>query len=206
MKITQNQYFNKSKSLNRGNKFNIPYEPNYEAKYTCDISNGYIQSKNLSLFQGVSEELDCGGNSTFEYAYFLLTNPNKSNVNIYVKNSLISNLSPSPIIVRAFYCVEYVVGNLEKSNFITITNSNSSGTLPQGKILFGNDLEKVSGIYGQNLIISPYNMFNFAENGGIIISPGFSYLFEISCVNIDITSNFTMSFSWWEENMPSFMD
>ena len=81
MKITQNQYFNKSKSLNRGNKFNIPYE----AKYTCDISNGYIQSQNLSLFQGVSEELDCGGNSTFEYAYFLLTNPNKSNVNIYVK-------------------------------------------------------------------------------------------------------------------------
>ena len=89
---------------------------------------------------------------------------------------------------------------------LDITNSNSSGTLPQGKILFGNDLEKVSGIYGQNLIISPYNMFNFAENGGIIISPGFSYLFEISCVNIDITSNFTMSFSWWEENMPSFMD
>ena len=118
MKITQNQYFNKSKSLNRGNKFNIPYEPNYETKYTCDISNGYIQSKNLSLFQGVSEELDCGGNSTFEYAYFLLTNPNKSNVNIYVKNSLISNLSPNPIIVRVFYCVEYVVGNLEKSNFV----------------------------------------------------------------------------------------
>ena len=73
MKITQNQYFNKSKSLNRGNKFNIPYEPNYEAKYTCDISNGYIQSKNLSLFQGVSEELEFVIVTKFDFSRFPTT-------------------------------------------------------------------------------------------------------------------------------------
>lgn len=202
MKITQNQYVNKSKLLNRGNKLNIPYE----YKYTCDISNGYIQSQNLSLFQGVSEELDCGGNSTFEYAYFLLANPKKSNVNIYVRNSIISNFSANPIIVKISYCVEDVVGHLEKSSFITITNSNSSGTLPHGKILFGNDLDKIYGIYGQNLIIAPYSMYNCNENGGVVISPGFSYLFEISSVNIDITSNFTTAFSWWEEDIPTYMD
>ncbi|WP_455537972.1 DUF6143 family protein [Terrisporobacter sp.] len=201
MKITQNQYFNKSKYLS-SSKLNFPYEP----KHTCDISSGYIQSKNLSLFQGVSEELDCGGNSTFEYAYFLLTNLKKSNINIYVRNSLISNLSANPIMINIYYCVKDVVGNLDKSNFTTIANSNASGKLPHGKILFGNDLEKIYGIYGQNLVVSPYSTYNCRENGGIVISPGFSYLFEFSSINTNITSNFTMSFSWWEEDISSYID
>lgn len=201
MKITQNQYINKPKSPKNINHPNIPSQ----LSYSCDISNGYIQSKNLSLYNGVSEEMDCGGNSTFEYAYFLLSNPNKSNVNIYVKNSIITNLSSSPIISKVYYCVEDVIGNLESSNNTTITNSNSSGSMPMGKIFFGNDIEKVFGIYGQNLIIPPYDMYVSNENGGIVISPGFSYLFEIAPVNEEITSNFTMSFSWWEEPLSSFL-
>ena len=87
MKITQNQYINKSMSVNNKNS-TAPWE----FKSISDVSNGYIQSKNLSLFNGVSEEMDCGGNSTFEYAYFLLSNPNKSSVNIFVKNSQIYSL------------------------------------------------------------------------------------------------------------------
>lgn len=202
MKITQNQYINKSKSAKNMVNSQIPSQLNY----SCDISNGYIQSKNLSLFNGVSEEMYCGGNSTFEYAYFLLSNPKKSNVNIYVKNSIITNLSPSPIISKVYYCVEDVAGNLDSSNNATITNSNSSGSIPAGRIFFGNDVEKIYGIYGQNLIIPPYNMHTSNENGGIVISPGFSYLFEIIPVKEEVTSNFVMSFSWWEEPMSSYLD
>lgn len=202
MKITQNQYINKSKLA----KNIVNSEVHSQLNYSCDISNGYIQSKNLSLFNGVSEEMDCGGNSTFEYAYFLLSNPKKSNVSIYVKNSIITNLSPSPIISKVYYCVEDVAGNLDSSNNTTITNSNSSGSMPTGRIFFGNDVEKIYGVYGQNLIIPPYNMYTSNENGGIVISPGFSYLFEISPVKEEITSNFVMSFSWWEEPMSSYLD
>lgn len=202
MKITQNQYINKSKSPKNISNAEIPSQLNY----SCDISNGYIQSKNLSLFNGVSEEMDCGGNSTFEYAYFLLSNPKKSNTNIYVKNFIITNLSPSPIISKVYFCVEDVIGNLDSSNNVSITNSNSSGTIPFGKIFFGNDVEKIYGIYVQNLIIPPYNMYKSDENGGIVISPGFSYLFEINPVKEEITSNFVMSFSWWEEPISPFLD
>ena len=202
MKITQNQYINKSKSSKNMVNSEVPSQLNY----SCDISNGYIQSKNLSLFNGVSEEMDCGGNSTFEYAYFLLSNPKKSNVNIYVKNSIVTNLSPSPIISKVYYCVEYVAGNLDSSNNTTITNSNSSGSMPGRQALSGNDVEKIYGIYGQNLIIPPYNMHTSNENGGIVISPGFSYLFKILPVKEEITSNFVMSFSWWEEPMSSYLD
>lgn len=202
MKINQNQYVNKSKSPKNINNSETPSTINY----SCDISNGYIQTKNLSLFNGVSEEMDCGGNSTFDCAYFLLSNPKKSNVNIYVKSSIISNLSSSPVISKIYYCVEDVIGNLENSSNTTITNSNSCGSMPTGKIFFGNEIEKIYGIYGQNLIISPYNMHTSNENGGIVISPGFSYLFEISPVKEEITSNFVMSFSWWEEPLSSFLD
>lgn len=202
MKITQNQYINKSKSPKNITNSEIPSQLNY----SCDISNGYIQSKNLTLFNGVSEEMDCGGNSTFEYAYFLLSNPQKSNINIYVKNSIITNLSSSPIICKIYYCVEDVIGNLDSTNNTTITNSNSCGSMPVGKIFFGNDVEKIYGVYGQNLIIPAYNMHLSNENGGIVISPGFSYLFEILPVNQEITSNFVMSFSWWEEPISSFLD
>lgn len=202
MKITQNQYINKPKSSKNTNNGEIPSTINY----SCDISNGYIQTKNLSLFNGVSEEMDCGGNSTFDCAYLLLSNPKKSNVNIYVKSSVISNLSSSPVISKIYYCVEDVIGNLESSSNTTITNSNSCGSMPIGKIFFGNDIEKIYGIYGQNLIIPPYNMHISNENGGVVISPGFSYLFEISPVKEEITSNFVMSFSWWEEPLSSFFD
>ncbi|WP_434794700.1 hypothetical protein TPDSL_18140 [Terrisporobacter petrolearius] len=202
MKITQNQYINKSKPSKNTNNSEIPSTINY----SCDISNGYIQTKNLSLFNGVSEEMDCGGNSTFDSAYLLLSNPKKSNVNIYVKSSVISNLSSSPVISKIYYCVEDVIGNLENSSNTTITNSNSCGSMPTGKIFFGNDIEKIYGIYGQNLIIPPYNMHISNENGGVVISPGFSYLFEISPVKEEITSNFVMSFSWWEEPLSSFFD
>ena len=78
--------------------------------------------------------------------------------------------------------------------------------MPAGRIFFGNDVEKIYGVYGQNLIIPPYNMYTSNENGGIVISPGFSYLFEISPVKEEITSNFVMSFSWWEEPMSSYLD
>lgn len=202
MKITQNPYINKPKLPKNINKSEIPSQLNY----SCDISNGYIQSKNLVLFNGVSEEMDCGGNSTFEYAYFLLSNPKKSSVNIYVKNSIITNLSSNPVVSRIYYCVEDIIGNLESSKNITITNSNSNGSMPMGKIFFGNDIDKIFGIYGQNLIISPYNTFISNENGGIVISPGFSYLFEISSVNKEITANFVISFSWWEEPISSLLD
>lgn len=202
MKITQNQYINKSKPSKNITNSEIPSQLNY----SCDISNGYIQSKNLALFNGVSEEMDCGGNSTFEYAYFLLSNPKKSNVNIYVKNSIITNFSSSPIISKIYYCVEDVVGNLDSSTNTTITNSNSRGSMPAGKIFSGNDVEKIYGVYGQNLIIQPYNMHTSNENGGIVISPGFSYLFEISPVKEEITSNFVISFSWWEEPMSPFLE
>lgn len=202
MKITQNQYINKSKTSKNTDNSEIPSTINY----SCDISNGYIQTKNLSLFNGVSEEMDCGGNSTFDCAYLLLSNPKKSNVNIYVKSSVISNLSSSPVISKIYYCVEDVIGNLESSSNTTITNSNSCGSMPIGKIFFGNDIEKIYGIYGQNLIIPPYNMHISNENGGVVISPGFSYLFEISPVKEEITSNFVMSFSWWEEPLSSFFD
>ncbi|MCC3864948.1 hypothetical protein K0040_11750 [Terrisporobacter petrolearius] len=202
MKITQNQYINKSKSSKNTNNWEIPSTINY----SCDISNGYIQAKNLSLFNGASEEMDCGGNSTFDCAYLLLSNPKKSNVNIYVKSSVISNLSSSPVISKIYYCVEDVIGNLESSSNTTITNSNSCGSMPTGNIFFGNDIEKIYGIYGQNLIIPPYSMHISNENGGVVISPGFSYLFEISPVKEEITSNFVMSFSWWEEPLSSFFD
>jgi len=202
MKITQNQYINKPKSSKNTNNGEIPSTINY----SCDISNGYIQTKNLSLFNGVSEEMDCGGNSTFDCAYLLLSNPKKSNVNIYVKSSVISNLSSSPVISKIYYCVEDVIGNLESSSNTTITNSNSCGSMPTGKIFFGNDIEKIYGIYGQNLIIPSYSMHISNENGGVVISPGFSYLFEISPVKEEITSNFVMSFSWWEEPLSSFFD
>lgn len=202
MKITQNQYINKPRSSKNISK----PEATSQIKYSCDISNGYMQTKNLALFNGVGDEMDCGGNSTFEYAYFLLCNPKKSHVNIYVKNSIISNLSANPIITKVYYCVDDVIGNLESSSNTTIINSNSSGTIPSGKILFGNDLENIHGIYGQNLIISPYSMHISNENGGVVISPGFSYLFEISPINKEITSNFVMSFSWWEEPMSPFLD
>lgn len=202
MKITQNQYINKSKPSKNTNNSELPSTINY----SCDISNGYIQTKNLSLFNGVSEEMDCGGNSTFDCAYLLLSNPKKSNVNIYVKSSVISNLSSSPVISKIYYCVEDVIGNLESSSNTTITNSNSCGSMPIGKIFFGNDIEKIYGIYGQSLIIPPYNMHISNENGGVVISPGFSYLFEISPVKEEITSNFVMSFSWWEEPLSSFFD
>ncbi len=202
MKTTQNQYINRSKSSKNMNNSEIPSTINY----SCDISNGYIQTKNLSLFNGVSEEIDCGGNSTFDCAYLLLSNPKKSNVNIYVKNSVISNLSSSPVMSKIYYCVEDVIGNLESSSNTTITNSNSCGSMPAGKIFFGNDIEKIYGIYGQNLIIPPYNTHISNENGGVVISPGFSYLFEISPVKEEITSNFVMSFSWWEEPLSSFLD
>ena len=172
MKISQNQYINKSKNIdNKNNSNNI-----WEFKYTGDVSNGYVQSQNLCLFNGVSEEMDCGGNSTFEYAYFLLTNPVKSNI------------------------------NMESSSYISITNSNSSGTMPKGKIFFGNDMDKIYGTYGQNLIISPFSMYNSFENGSIVISPGFSYMFEVSPINQEVISNFVMSFSWWEEPFSSYMD
>ncbi|WP_343348518.1 DUF6143 family protein [Terrisporobacter petrolearius] len=202
MKITQNQYINKSKSSKNTDNSEIPSTVNF----SCDISNGYVQTKNLSLFNGVSEEMDCGGNSTFDCAYLLLSNPKKSNVNIYVKNSVISNLSSSPVISKIYYCVEDVIGNLESSSNTTITNSNSCGRMPTGKIFFGNDIEKIYGIYGQNLIVPSYNMHISNENGGVVISPGFSYLFEISPVKEEITSNFVMSFSWWEEPLSSFFD
>ena len=201
MKITQNQYINKSMSVNNKNS-TAPWE----FKSISDVSNGYIQSKNLSLFNGVSEEMDCGGNSTFEYAYFLLSNPNKSSVNIFVKNSIISNYSSNPIILKVYYCVEDIIGNLESSNYITIVNSNSCGSIPNGRIFFGNDLDKIYGIYGQNIIVPPYNSYNFCENGAIVISPGFSYLFEIAPINKEITSNFAMSFSWWEEPFSSYFE
>ena len=202
MKISQNQYINKSKNIDNKNRSNNIWE----FKYTGDVSNGYVQSQNLCLFNGVSEEMDCGGNSTFEYAYFLLTNPVKSNINIYVKNSIITNLSSNPIITKVYYCVEDVVGNMESSSYISITNSNSSGTMPKGKIFFGNDMDKIYGTYGQNLIISPFSMYNAFENGSIVISPGFSYMFEVSPINQEVISNFVMSFSWWEEPFSSYMD
>lgn len=202
MKITQNQYINKPKSSKNISNSGITSQ----ISYSCDISNGYIQSKNLALFNGVSEEMDCGGNNTFENAYFLLVNPKRSNVNIYVKNSIITNLSSNPIIAKIYYCVEDVVGSLDSSNNITITNSNSSGRISSGKILFGNDMEKIYGIYGQNLIVTPYNMYTSNENGSVVLSPGFSYLFEISPINKEIISNFIMSFSWWEEPISSFLD
>lgn len=202
MKITENQYINRSKSTKNTNDIQIFSNINN----SCDISNGYLQSKNLMLFNGVSEEMDCGGNSTFDYAYFLLSNPQKSNINIYVKNSIISNLSSSPIVSKIYYCVEDVIGNLESSNNISITNSNSNGSMSFAKIFFGNDVEKIYGIYGQNLIIPSYSMHNSYENGSIIISPGFSYLFEIIPINKEISSNFVMSFSWWEEPIPTFFD
>lgn len=202
MKITQNQYINKSKPSKNINHSGIASQ----ISYSCDISNGYIQSKNLVLFNGVSEEMYCGGNSTFENAYFLLVNPKRSNVNIYVKNSIITNLSSSPIISKIYYCVEDVVGSLDSSNNITITNSNSSGRISSGEVLFGNDMEKIYGIYGQHLIVPPYNMYTSNENGSVVLSPGFSYLFEISPINEEIISNFVMSFSWWEEPISSFLD
>lgn len=202
MKITQNQYINKSKSTKNMNNTQIFSNINN----SCDISNGYVQSKHLILFNGVSEEMDCGGNSTFDYAYFLLSNPQKSNTNIYVKNSIITNLSSSPIVSKIYYCVEDIIGNLESSNNISITNSNSNGSMAFAKIFFGNDIEKIYGIYGQNLIIPSYSMHNSNENGSIIISPGFSYLFEIIPINKEITSNFVMSFSWWEEPIPTFFN
>lgn len=202
MKITQNQYINEPKSSKNISKAEVYSQINY----SCDISNGYMQSKNLVLFNGVSDEMYCGGNSTFEYAYFLLCNPKKSNVNIYVKNSIITNLSSSPVISKIYYCVEDIVGNLESSKNTTITNSNSNGSIPVGKIFFGNDFEKIYGIYGQNLIISPYNMYASKENGSIVISPGFSYVFEISPVSNESTSNTVMSFSWWEEPIPSLFE
>lgn len=200
MKISQNQYINKSKS---GSFFNNSTSP-FEFKYCSDISNGYIQSKHLSLFNGVSDDMYCGGNSTFEYAYFLLSNPIKSNANIYVKNSIISNHSDTPIIIKIYYCVEDIDGSVQSSNFFSITNSISCGTIPQGKIFFTNELDKIYGIYGQNLIVPAYNSYNLNENGSIVLSPGFSYLFEIIPVNNNSVSNFAVSFSWWEEILTSY--
>ena len=46
--------------------------------------------------------------------------------------------------------------------------------------------------------------YNLNENGSIVISSGFSYLFEVIPINSDITSNFVMSFSWWEESISSY--
>ena len=195
MRISQKQYINKSISTNNNSKSIVPWE----FKNSNDISNGYSQSKILSLFNGVSEEMDCGGNSTFDRAYFLLSNPINSSVNIYVKNSIISNHSPNAIITNIYYCVDDIVGTFKSSDYISITNSNSSGTIPYGKIFFGNDLDKIYGIYGQNITVPPYGTHVSSENGSIILSPGFSYLFEIFPTNKEFVSNFVMSFSWWEE-------
>ena len=96
MKINQNQYINKSRFTSAKENLTSPFE----FKHVSDISNGYIQSKNFSLFNGVSDDMYCGGNSTFEYAYFLLSNPIKSKINIYVKNSIITNHSHSPLIIK----------------------------------------------------------------------------------------------------------
>ena len=200
MKIYQNQYINKSRFTSAKENLTSPFE----FEHVSDISNGYIQSKNFSLFNGVSDDMYCGGNSTFEYAYFLLSNPIKSKINIYVKNSIITNHSHSPLIIKIYYCVEDIVGKIESSNFFCISNSNSSGTIPQGKIFFGNELDKIYGVYGQNLIVPSYNSYNLNENGSIVISSGFSYLFEVIPINSDITSNFVMSFSWWEESISSY--
>ena len=112
MKISQNQYINKSKS---GSFFNNSTSP-FEFKYCSDISNGYIQSKHLSLFNGVSDDMYCGGNSTFEYAYFLLSNPIKSNANIYVKNSIISNHSDTPIIIKIYYLLLFKCNIINNNN------------------------------------------------------------------------------------------
>ena len=139
MKINQNQYINKSRFTSAKENLTSPFE--YE--HVSDISNGYIQSKNFSLFNGVSDDMYCGGNSTFEYAYFFFFNPIKSKINIYVKNSIITNHSHSPLIIKIYYCVEDIVGKIESSNFFCISNSNSSGTIPQGKIFFGNELDKI---------------------------------------------------------------
>lgn len=202
MKITQNQYINKSKSSKNINKSEIPSQLNY----SCDISNGYIQSKGLALFNGVSEEMHCGGDTNFKRTYFLLSNPKKSKKNVYVKNSIITNSSSNPIISKIYYCVEDIIGNLEISKNTTIINSNSNGSIPTGEIHFGNDIEKIDGIYGQNLIISSYNSYTSYENGSIIISPGFSYIFEIIPIDNQTISNSTMSFSWWEEPISSFLE
>lgn len=202
MKITQNQYINKYKSSKNIDSSKVPSQLNY----SCDISNGYIQSKDLALFNGVSDEMDCGGNSTFECAYFLLSNPKKSNVNIFVKDYIISNLSSNPIVSKIYYCVEDIVGNLTSSTNISISNSNSSGSMPKGKIFSGNDIEKIYGIYGQNLIVPPYNMYRCHENGAIVISPGFSYLFEVKPIDKDVASDTVLSFSWWEEPLSPFLD
>lgn len=197
MKITHNPYINKQKIMSTLDKVD-----NYlNVQPTCDISTGYIQSKNLSLFKGVGDEMYCGGNTTFEYSYFLLSNPKDSNVNILVQNSTITNYSNYPISSKVYYCVEDIMGSLDCSNNITITNSNSRGKKPHGKIYFGNDLDKVFGTYGHNLIISPYSMYKLNENGDIVISPGYSYLFEISPINAENDTTFIMSFSWWEESL-----
>lgn len=202
MKITNNQYISKHKIKSTLDRF----DNHLNSQSTCNISTACNQSKNLSLFKGVSDEMYCGGNTTFEYAYFLLSNPNDSNVNIFVQNTITTNYSNYPISSKVYYCVEDIMGNLDSSNNITITNSNSSGKMPYGKIYFGNDLDKIYGTYGHNLIISPYSMYKSSENGDVIISPGYSYLFEINPINIENDSNFIMSFSWWEEPFSTFVD
>ena len=76
--------------------------------------------------------------------------------------------------------------------------------VPESFYVVTNGLDKIYGIYGQNLIVPAYNSYNLNENGSIVLSPGFSYLFEIIPVNNNSVSNFAVSFSWWEEILTSY--
>lgn len=176
------------------------YEPDIDKqpKYTSDVENAYIQSLRGQYYKGCANPLS-GRSGT--KAYFILENPKRSEVNLFLNKTIHSNLGEIPLIIRTFNCGIIYGGNLRESNCLSNANSNLCYKQPRGRILYGTEVNMSGEKCDYIFTVPKYESFKGAPKGSIIIAPGKAYIAEVCPLIEDANFAGVCSFGWWEERI-----
>lgn len=179
-----------SGSGSRDNSFGRP-------TYAADVSNGYVQSQNGSLFIGKTVDLCFGSRNR---AYFVVHNPEGSGVNMVLNSIDASNLGSVPMRINAYTNAKISVrGQLIESDNVAAANTDYSGTNPEGAIYYGRGVRVLSGKAINTAVVNGYQTSTTSIGGGMIVTPGNTMVFELSSLSDCDKARALISLEWWEE-------
>ena len=185
----KNQYSGKIKNIK------IPY-------YTADIKDGYIQNKVGNVFRGQGEILSFGP----EYnSVYVLSNPKDSNINLFLRTLMYTNLSPTSMGVNVIYYGE-VNGDLIKSCNVANGNTTYQNLKSISSIYSGSNVKINCGVTVCTYSIQGYSTYRAPINGSLLLAPGMNHIIEVFPINCNQLGYGVVGFDWWEEPIQNIVE
>lgn len=159
---------------------------------TADIMDGYIKVKENKVFRSAVVEV-CAENA----AYFVLRNPQNSNVNVFLRTLHLTNYSSAPLSYEIYY-----YGDLTKKLPRTqVVSGNTYDTTPnnQARVYAGTNTSIVNGVKTIIHNVPAYESYRTWAQGSVLIAPGMNHIIKVVPLTDNLNPHCAVTFDWWEE-------